>query len=344
MIWGRTAADAVAQGDALPLAGGPGACLGFAAIERGAGAAKARHVTARDLSASTDSAIRDALDRITSPRPPIAGLDFRCPLVMCVVNVTPDSFSDGGDFDAPDAAAMQARRLADEGARIADIGGESTRPGAEPVDEAEELRRIVPVLEALRGLPVPISIDTRKARVMERAIGLGAAIVNDVSALTHDPAALETAARLGAPVVLMHAQGDPRTMQDAPAYRDVLLDVYDFLDERIAAAEAAGIPRQRLIADPGIGFGKTLQHNLALLSGAGLFHGLGVPLLVGVSRKRMIGAIAGETEPKRRMPGSIGAALGCAAQGVQIFRAHDASATRQALDCWLASTSGFWPV
>ncbi|NJM35665.1 MAG: dihydropteroate synthase [Rhodomicrobium sp.] len=261
---------------------------------------------------------------------------------MGIVNVTPDSFSDGGDFAAPDLAAAHARQLAAEGADIVDIGGESTRPGAAAIDEAEELRRIVPVLERLADLSVPISIDTRKAGVMERAIGLGASIINDVSALTHDPEAFEAAARLGVPVVLMHAQGDPRTMQDAPAYEDVLLDVYDFLEGRIAAAEAAGIPRGRLIADPGIGFGKTLDHNLALLSGIGIFHGLGVPILVGVSRKRMIGTIGGETDPKRRLPGSIGAMLPCAGQGVQIFRVHDVAASRQALSCWQASASGVW--
>jgi dihydropteroate synthase len=263
---------------------------------------------------------------------------------MGVVNVTPDSFSDGGDFHEAEAAAPHARRLVAEGAAFIDIGGESTRPGAEAVSEDEELRRVCPVLDRLRGLPAAISVDTRKASVMRAAVGRGAGIINDVSALSHDADALATAATLRCPVVLMHAKGDPRTMQDDPTYADVLLEVYDFLEARIEAAESAGLGRELLVADPGIGFGKTSEHNLAVLAGIGLFHTLGVPILLGVSRKRFIGRITGEADPKKRVSGSIGAALAAAAQGVQMLRMHDVSETRQALDAWQASVTGDWPL
>jgi dihydropteroate synthase len=259
---------------------------------------------------------------------------------MGIVNVTPDSFSDGGNFAASDTAIAHAHQLAAEGAVFIDIGGESTRPGAEEVPETEELRRICPVLEGFAGPPKPataISVDTRKAAIMNAAVARGAAIINDVSALTHDPCALDVAKRLGCPVILMHAQGDPRTMQDNPHYDDIVLNVYDYLETRIEAAVKAGIPRTLLVADPGIGFGKTLEHNLALMANLTLFHGLGVPILLGVSRKRMIGAITGESDPRQRLAGSIGAALAAAAQGVQILRVHDVMATRQALDMWTAS-------
>jgi dihydropteroate synthase len=342
LVWGAAAEIAVADGVALPIAGGPSACLAFEVIEGVPGRARRGIVPARDLAQSGDAEIGRLLGAITRARAPIAGVALHPPAIMGIVNVTPDSFSDGGDFAAAESAVAHARRLAAEGAEIVDIGGESTRPGSEAVDEAEEMRRVLPVLDGLDGLAAPISIDTRKASAMTAAVERGAAIINDVSALAHDPAALAVAARLGVPVVLMHAQGDPRSMQENPVYEDVLLEVYDFLDARIAAAEAAGISRDRLIVDPGLGFGKTLDHNLALLAGMALFHGLGVPLLVGASRKGMIGRMTGETDAKRRMPGSIGAALAAAGQGVQILRVHDVAATRQARDCWLASISGRW--
>lgn len=341
-LWGGAAAEAAAEGAAIRVAGGPSACLGFEVIEGPPGAAKRRFVGARDLAASAEAEIKRLLARIAAPREPLGTIPLTRPLVMGIVNVTPDSFSDGGDFIDAEKAAAHARTLADEGADIVDIGGESTRPGAEPVDEAEELRRVLPVIAALGKLDAPISIDTRKASVMTAAAAKGASILNDVSALTHDPAALATAARLRLPVVLMHAKGDPRTMQDDPRYDDALLEVYDFLEARINAAEAAGLRRENLIADPGIGFGKTLDHNLALLAGIGLFHALGTPILVGVSRKRMIGTITGQSDPKRRAPGGIGAALAAAAQGVQIFRVHDVAETRQALDVWFAAAQGVW--
>jgi dihydropteroate synthase len=274
------------------------------------------------------------LDRLRQPRAAIAGVTLDRPRIMGVVNVTPDSFSDGGRFLDPEAAIAHGLQLEAEGADILDVGGESTRPGAEPVSLEEECRRVLPVVEALaRRAGAPVSIDTRNGEVMRRAAGAGARIINDVSALTHDAAGLAIAAKTGLPVVLMHAQGDPRTMQANPVYDDVVLDVYDMLEARIAACEAAGIPRARLIVDPGIGFGKTLAHNLALLGSLTIFHGLGCGLLLGVSRKSFIakltGAAAGE-----RLPGSLAGALAGAAQGAQILRVHDVAATRQVLAVW----------
>lgn len=337
IVWGETAIEALAQQMALPLAGGPASCLAFELIEGTPGKSARRIMSARDAAASSDTGIRALLARITTPRAAIAGLELQRPLIMGIVNVTPDSFSDGGDFGTQQSAIAHALRLSSEGADIVDIGGESTRPGAPPVDEAEEMRRALPVIGGLRDLGKPISIDTRKPRIMEMAVQGGAAIINDVSALCHDPRSAGMAAGLGRPVILMHAQGDPRTMQDNPFYDDVLLEVYDFLEGRLAAAEAAGVPPGMLIADPGIGFGKTVAHNLALIAGISLFHGLGAPLLLGASRKRFIGSITGESDPKQRVPGSIGVALAGIAQGVQMLRVHDVAPTRQALDCWLAS-------
>jgi dihydropteroate synthase len=342
-VWGDAAVEARSQGAAVPVAGGPGCCLGFQLIEGSPGTARRRFASARDIGASTETEIRRLLGNLAAPRHDIAGVALDRTRIMGIVNVTPDSFSDGGDFHEADAAAAHALRLVEAGADFIDIGGESTRPGADAVGEAEELHRIRPVLERLGDLPAPISVDTRKASVMRAAIAGGAALINDVSALGHDRDALQTVAALGCPVVLMHAKGDPRTMQDDPTYTDVLLEVFDFLQARIEAAEAAGIPRRLLLVDPGIGFGKTIVHNLALLAGIGLFHTLGVPIVVGVSRKRFIGAIAGQTEPKLRAPGSIGAALAAASQGVQILRVHDVVETRQALDSWQSSVSGHWP-
>jgi dihydropteroate synthase len=255
---------------------------------------------------------------------------------MGVVNVTPDSFSDGGLLAGPEDAIAHALGLAREGADILDIGGESTRPDSDPVSEDEEAARVLPVIEGLKDAGPLISVDTRKSAIMKKAASAGAHILNDVSALTHDPNSLKVAAESGLPVVLMHAQGDPKTMQEDPVYANVLLEVYDTLSARIAACDAAGIDRSRIIADPGIGFGKTLQHNLELLRGLSLFHGLGVALLLGASRKRFIGTLSDEPDPRVREPGSIAAALAGIAQGVQLVRVHDVAATRQALSVWCA--------
>ncbi|MGB6923207.1 MAG: dihydropteroate synthase [Methyloceanibacter sp.] len=280
------------------------------------------------------------LQRVTAPRAPFAGLGFGRPLLMGIVNVTPDSFSDGGLYDTTEGAMVQAAELAAAGADIVDVGGESTRPGSDAVGEADELGRVLPVLEGLAGLHAAISIDTRKASVARAAAKAGAAIFNDVSALTHDRDSLAAVAETGLSVVLMHAKGEPKTMQDDPRYDDVALEVFDYLAGRIAVAEEAGIDRARIAADPGIGFGKTLAHNLALLANISLLHGLGVPLLVGASRKRFIGGVSGGETPQSRDPGSYAAAIAGAAQGAQIFRVHDVAGTRQALAVWRAGMTG----
>nr|WP_255602472.1 dihydropteroate synthase [Polymorphobacter megasporae] len=274
--------------------------------------------------------LRDAL---VTPRSPIAGLVFDRPHVMGIVNVTPDSFSDGGAGGDPVAAALA---MAAAGASIVDLGGESTRPRAAVVDTQEELARVGPVLAGLRNSGITVSIDTRKALVMAAALDAGATLVNDVSALTYDPAAIALVAARGAPVVLMHSQGTPATMQDSPVYADPLRDVFDWLEARIATCVAAGIKRERIIADPGIGFGKTLEHNLALLRGVALFHGLGVPITLGASRKAIIGTLAGGAPVGERLGGSVALALHAVANGVQIVRVHDVAATVQAIKLWQA--------
>jgi len=341
MLWGNVARQARQDGVALSLAGGAAAFLGFEVIAGEPGNAKRSFTMARDLRASSEPAVRAIIERIEAARAPLCGIGMDRASLMGIVNVTPDSFSDGGAFQEAESAAAHAKRLVSEGAAFIDIGGESTRPGSLEVPLEEERRRVLPVLESLRELQAPISIDTRKAALMQEAIQAGAHIINDVSALTHDANALHTASSLACPVVLMHARGDPRTMQDNPVYADVLLEVYDFLEGRLAAAAQAGIKRDAIIADPGIGFGKTLDHNLTLLAGLSLFHGLGVPILLGASRKRIIGSITGKSNAKQRLPGSLAVALAGAAQGVQILRVHDASETRQALDVWQAANLGY---
>jgi dihydropteroate synthase len=256
---------------------------------------------------------------------------------MGIINVTPDSFSDGGEHADAAVAIAHGTSLAEEGADILDIGGESTRPGSDPVPEAEECRRILPVIEALASSGHRVSVDTRKAAVMEKAASAGARIINDVSALGHDPASLRTAAKLGLPVILMHAKGDPKTMQVRPEYDDVALDVYDALRARIEACIAAGIDASRIAVDPGIGFGKTFRHNLEILHQLTLFHGLGVPLMAGVSRKAFIGSLTMERDAGRRVHGSVGGAVQAALAGAQILRVHDVAATRQALAVALAA-------
>ena len=276
----------------------------------------------------------EALDRLIAPRAPLAGLTMDAPRIMGIVNVTPDSFSDGGRYLRPDAARARAEAM--EAADILDIGGESTRPGATEVPADEEIARIAPVVVALRGRR--ISIDTRKAAVARAALEAGAAIVNDVSALTFDAGMASTLAGSDAPLILMHAQGAPETMQDDLRYGDVVHDVYEALAARVAAAEAAGIARDRLVVDPGIGFGKTLAHNLALLRRIGAFHGLGLPILLGASRKRFVGTIGGAEAADARMPGTLAVTLAAVAQGVQIHRVHDVAEIAQGLALWRAVT------
>ncbi len=307
----------------LPLAGGLCWFDSVAVHERGGGQ---RSVPAGEVPA-------EVLDNFLRARPAIAGMAMTRPQIMGILNVTPDSFSDGGQFNAPERALDHALAMQAEGAAIIDVGGESTRPGAVEVQMQDEIARTAPVIAAIRAQSdVPISIDTRKAAVGQAALEAGATLVNDVAAFTFDPELAVVAAKSGAPVCIMHAQGSPETMQDNPSYDDVLLDVYDFLSARIDAAVAAGIPRDQIVVDPGIGFGKTLEHNLILLRGIAMFHALGCPILLGASRKRFIGTIGGGQDATDRLGGSVAVALLAARQGVQILRVHDIFATKQALD------------
>jgi dihydropteroate synthase len=274
---------------------------------------------------------------LTGSRPPLTlgarTIRLDQPQVVGILNVTPDSFSDGGAHADDPAGAGHA--MAAAGAAIVDVGGESTRPGAQPVWEGDEIERVLPVVQRLAGSGTAVSIDTRKAAVMEAALGAGAAMVNDVSGLTWDPRSAEVVAKTACPIVLMHHQGTPETMQQAPRYdRPVLLEIYDWLEERIAAAVAAGIERGRIVVDPGIGFGKNVQHNLQIINGLVLLHGLGCPIMLGASRKRTIGALSNEAPPDRRLAGSLALALKGVEQGVQLLRVHDVPETVQALKVW----------
>ena len=275
---------------------------------------------------------------LTSPRPALQlgerTIRLDQPQVMGILNVTPDSFSDGGLFEDSNAAAEAGADMARDGAAIVDVGGESTRPGAKTVWEGDEIERIVPVIRQLAAGGTAVSADTRKADVMTAALEAGARMINDVSALTYDDRSAGVIAASAAPVVLMHHQGAPETMQDNPRYDDVLVEVYLWLEERVRAAEAAGIARDKILIDPGFGFGKNVAHNLELMNGLALFHSLGCPLVVGASRKRTIGALSGEAPVDRRLGGSIALAIKAAEQGVQILRVHDVFETVQALRIW----------
>jgi dihydropteroate synthase len=258
-------------------------------------------------------------------------LDPARPLIMGIVNVTPDSFSDGGRNAETERAIAHGLQLAREGADILDVGGESTRPGSEGVPLEEELNRVIPVIEGLAAEGCKVSVDTRKGAVMREALKAGASIVNDVAALTYEPDALRAMAEAECPVIIMHAQGDPKTMQLSPQYQDVALDVYDWLEDRVEACVSAGIARERIIADPGIGFGKSFRHNLDVLRQFALYHGLGVPLLMGLSRKGFIGALTGEKVAGQRVHGSVGGAVWSALNGAHILRVHDVKGTVEAL-------------
>ena len=277
----------------------------------------------------------EAVKNITRPKSLLAGVKTERPAIMGVVNVTPDSFSDGGQYDRKVAAIDHGLRLIEEGADVLDIGGESTRPGAVAVPESTELDRVIPVIEGLvaGGCPVPISIDTRKAKVAEAALSAGARLFNDVSAFTYQASSLAVAQNADA-VCIMHALGDPRTMQEKPEYDDVVLDVYDFLAERVTAARSTGINHDQIAIDPGIGFGKTLEHNVSLLNHLSLFQALGCAVLLGVSRKGFIGRLSGVANAAQRAPGSIAAGLFGLEQGVQILRVHDVADTVQAVNVW----------
>jgi dihydropteroate synthase len=335
------------DGQTMRLAGG---LVWFAMIEAIAADESGRFATAlvpveriEDFAASLPEpqslAARTQLRRLTAPRAALT-LGTRTvrldqPQVMGILNVTPDSFSEGGGLEGdPGTAATRAVAMAEAGAAIVDIGGESTRPGARTVWEGDEIARVQPVLEKLRHSALALSIDTRKGQVMEAALGAGAHLINDVAALTWDDEALAVALRSSVPVVLMHHQGNPATMQQDPRYRDALLDVYDWLEARIDVVVAAGVARDRLLVDPGIGFGKNLRHNLQILNGLSLLHGLGCPIVLGASRKRTIGALSSEAPVEQRLGGSIALAVKGAAQGVQLLRVHDVVETVQALRVW----------
>ena len=323
--------DAAQPDDAMPLAGG---WAWFAEVEVLRRGQAPEIIPAKDVD-------REALALITETRGTVAGLDMADPQVMGILNVTPDSFSDGGEFNAPDAAIARVQDMATQGATIIDIGGESTRPGASHVAIAEEIARTAPVIAAVTAKSdVPISIDTRKAPVAREALVSGATLVNDVSGFTWDGDLAPLAAEAGAPVCVMHAQGDPATMQDDPTYDDVLLDVFDFLDAQVSYLTGLGIPRTDILVDPGIGFGKTLAHNLALLARLSLFHSLGCPILLGASRKRFIGTLSNTADAQDRMPGSVAVALAGVSQGAQVLRVHDVAETTQALTLWQAVTKG----
>jgi dihydropteroate synthase len=276
--------------------------------------------------------------RIMAPRPALQmgerTIRLDQPHVMGIINATPDSFSDGGSFADASAAAKAGANMAAQGAAIIDVGGESTRPGAATVWEGDEIERVLPVVQQLAAGGNAVSIDTRKSGVMSAAIRAGAKLVNDVSALTWDEQSASVIAAAGVPVVMMHHQGDPQTMQKDPRYEDVLVEVFLWLEARIEAAEMAGIARDKILADPGIGFGKTVAHNLELINGLALLHGLGCPIVFGASRKRMIGALANEAPADQRLPGSLALALKAVEQGAQIIRVHDVPETVQALKVW----------
>lgn len=295
-------------------------------------------VSVEALEARLDEDLAAQWSAITSPRPPLTlgerTVRLDQPQVMAILNVTPDSFSDGGRFKEAASAVEAGVGMASEGAAILDVGGESTRPGAKPVWAQDEIDRVVPVIQRLASSGAAVSVDTRKSEVMTAAVSAGARLVNDVSALTFDPRSAETAAAAGVPVVLMHHLGPPETMQQDPRYDDVLVEVYLWLEERIAAAEAAGIDRSHILVDPGFGFGKTVAHNLEIINGLALFHSLGCPIVVGASRKRTIGALSGEAPADQRIGGSIAFALKAVEQGVQIVRVHDVPETVQALRIW----------
>ena len=263
-----------------------------------------------------------------------AGLTLDVPRIMGIVNVTPDSFSDGGEAFEPQAAIAHGLALAEQGADILDIGGESTRPGADSVSAEEQINRVVPVIKALGEKGLLVSVDTRSAKVMAAAIEAGASIINDVSALTGDPATLDVITQSSVSVVLMHMQGDPQSMQAAPQYDNVTQDVFEYLSQRIEVLKARGIDQSRMAIDPGIGFGKTLDHNLALLNQTNLFCELGCSVLIGVSRKSFIAKLGNDEPPKERLPGSLSAGLAAIAKGANILRVHDVTETVQAINVW----------
>lgn len=342
IVAGPAAEAAVAAGNGWPLAGGPlvfTACMVLLRDRDRVVETLAPFAEVLDWSTAEGGAVAEhvagLIHRIGARRAGFAGLPDDRPLVMGVVNVTPDSFSDGGAFLDPSAAVAHGAALLAAGADILDIGGESTRPGAAPVSPGEEMARVLPVIRELAQRGAVVSVDTRHAPTMAAAVAAGARIVNDVSALG-GPDALPVAASSGLSVILMHMQGEPRSMQADPVYDFAPLDVYEHLAARIAACVEAGIAAERLCVDPGIGFGKNLEHNTQVLARLTLLHGLGCPVLLGASRKSFIAGLSGGTPVGERLPGSLAAALAGLRQGVRILRVHDVVETVQAVRVWQA--------
>ena len=345
LLTGSAARRAIAQGMALPLAGGNSAFTQVEVLARQGDSVTAAFAPVRrmqywasQLDEARRARIEAQLARVSEQRCHWAGLPLDRPLIMGIVNATPDSFYRGGSGDAEAAIAL-GRAMREAGADIIDIGAESTRPGAAPVSQDEELQRLEPVVRALATSGAVFSVDTRHAKVMAAAFAWGARIINDVSALEGE-GSLDIAAKTGAPVVIMHMRGEPGTMQQDPHYVLASLDVADYLAQRVAACEAAGIPRHRIVVDPGIGFGKTIAHNLEILARLALFHALGCGVLIGVSRKSTIGRLSGGAPVEERLPGSIAGALQALRQGAQILRVHDVAETKQAVAIWQAIAEG----
>lgn len=342
IVGGEQAAAAIVSGQGWPIAEGALAFTTASIVWREGGVcwlASAPFAEVVDWAEKEGEAVARhvsrLIHRIGGRRRPWAGLELDRPLIMGVVNTTPDSFSDGGERFALEDAIAAALAMAEAGADIIDVGGESTRPGAAPVPPDEEIRRTRPVVAALAGKGLTVSIDTRHAAVMEAAMAAGARIINDISALVGE-GALAVAARTGAALCLMHMQGEPRTMQADPRYDCAPLDVYDHLAARLAACEAAGIARERIALDPGIGFGKTAEHNAQILGTLALYHGLGCPLLLGVSRKSFVAKLSRDEPPRQRLPGTLAATIAGLDAGVQIHRVHDVAEAAQAVAVWRA--------
>ena len=339
LVVGKTAAAVVRSGEGRWLAGGPPAFTRARLLWRTArGAAGEASFGLEALHRWADQAgggsnLNTALGRLSAPRPEIIPVAHKRPKIVGVLNVTPDSFSDGGKFDATDVAIRHGVAMVEEGADLVDIGGESTRPGADPVGHEEQCRRVLPVIEGLVGR-VPLSVDTRSATVMRKSLEAGAAIINDVSALSADPNALDVVAAAGCPVVLMHSLRAPKTMQVAPHYGDVRLDIVDYLDARISACISGGITREKIIIDPGIGFGQDDEHIALLMHDLAVLHGLGCPVMLGASRKGFIGRVDRPGPAAARLGGSVAAAIFGLTRGVQFFRVHDVAQTRQAIAVW----------
>ena len=327
------------DGKVVRLAGG---LTWFSAVElltlNGNRRASSELVSVEQLPRRLDGELSAQWERLTSSRATLElgsrAIRLDQPQVMGIVNATPDSFSDGGQFADAASAAEAGARMAEAGAAIVDVGGESTRPGAKPVWEGDEIERAIPVVRQLASAGVAVSIDTRKADVMTAALEAGARMVNDVSALTYDLRSSDVVAAAGVPVVLMHHQGKPEVMQKDPRYDDVVVEVYLWLEERIAEAEESGISRDKILIDIGFGFGKSLTHNLELMNNLALFQSLGCALVLGASRKRTIGALSNEAPADQRLGGSLAFALKAVEQGVQIVRVHDVPETVQALKVW----------